>query len=104
MPDRLQLCANKINNNFEDYTLLDAGCRTKDLKKYLIDCRDYYGADLESSEGVLKCDLSQELPFNDSEFDIVVALDVIEHLDNPHSALREIIRIAKKSVFISFMI
>ena len=36
------------------------------------------------------------LPFPDSNFDLVVASEVLEHLDKPEKALREIKRVTKK--------
>ena len=98
---RIQKCANMINAKYKDYTLLDAGCRTKELKGYLINCKEYYGADLSESDGVLACDLNKKLPFKDGEFDIVTILDVLEHLDNPHETLLELFRITNKALYIS---
>lgn len=98
---RLEICASKINKNFSDYTILDAGCRTMELKSLLKNFHKYYGSDLEASEGVLKINLNDRLPYDDNSFDIVTCLDVLEHLDNPHQALKELIRVAKYSVFIS---
>jgi len=98
---RLAMCANKINRAYTNYTLLDAGCRTMDLKPLLKGCDTYNGSDLIPGEGVLQCNLEESLPFKNNEFDVVTALDVIEHLDNPHGALQELYRVAKKSVFVS---
>ena len=98
---RLEICASKINKNFSDYTILDAGCRTMELKFLLKNFHKYYGSDLEASEGVLKINLNDRLPYDDNSFDIVTCLDVLEHLDNPHQALKELIRVSKYSVFIS---
>ncbi len=98
---RLEICASKINKNFSDYTILDAGCRTMELKSLLKNFHKYYGSDLEASEGVLKINLNDRLPYDDNSFDIVTCLDVLEHLDNPHQALKELVRVAKYSVFIS---
>ena len=98
---RLSLCADRINRRHKGFTLLDAGCRTMDLKPLLKDCREYNGTDLLPVEGGLQCDLEKELPFEDGAFDIVTVLDVLEHLDNPHGALKELIRIARKAVFVS---
>lgn len=95
------MCAALINERHSDYTLMDAGCRTMDLKHLLKGCREYYGSDLVAGEGVLECNLEEPLPFDDNQFDIVTALDVLEHLNNPHGALHELVRIAKKSVYVS---
>lgn len=98
---RLQLCANIINKNYDHYTLLDAGCRTMDLKPLLTNCDEYFGSDLIAGDGVLQCNLEETLPFENNSFDIVTALDVIEHLNNPHFAMSELIRVAKKGIIIS---
>ncbi|MDC5850443.1 class I SAM-dependent methyltransferase [Vibrio europaeus] len=98
---RLEMCAERINSKHKDYTLLDAGCRTMALKPLLNNCKEYFGSDLIPAEGVLECNLEKPLPFEDNSFDVVTALDVIEHLDNPHGALKELMRVAKKSVIVS---
>lgn len=98
---RLELCASRINKGHTNYSLLDAGCRTMALKPLLSGCREYYGSDLIPTAGVLQCNLEGPLPFDDNSFDVVTALDVLEHLDNPHGALQELFRVAKKSVLIS---
>lgn len=72
-----------------------------DLKPLLTGCREYFGTDLLPGEGVLQCNLEERLPFADSAFDVVAALDVLEHLDDPHAALQELYRVAKKAVMIS---
>ncbi len=98
---RLDMCADWINQRHSDYTLLDAGCRTMDLKPLLKGCKEYYGSDLIPVEGVLECDLEKELPFETNSFDLVTVLDVLEHLNNPHEALQELIRVARKAVYVS---
>ncbi len=95
------MCAERINGKYDDYVLMDAGCRTMALKPLLSGCKEYYGTDLIPAEGVLQCDLERELPFEDGAFDIVTALDVLEHLNNPHGAIRELCRVSRKAVFIS---
>jgi SAM-dependent methyltransferase len=42
-----------------------------------------------------KTDLNTKLPFPDRTFDIVVSVEGIEHLENPHSFLRELNRVLK---------
>ncbi|WP_114086632.1 methionine biosynthesis protein MetW [Thalassospira profundimaris] len=99
---RLPMCADLINQNFEDYSLLDLGCRTMDLKPLLHSCKEYHGTDFIAAEGVFQCNLEEGLPqFESNSFDIVTALDVLEHLENSHKALDEALRVAKKAVFVS---
>ena len=99
---RLFESAKLINEHFHNYSLLDMGCRTKALLPLLNDCQNYYGTDIVPAEGVYQCNLEKGLPqFQDGQFDIVTALDVLEHLDRPHQAFHEALRVAKKAVFIS---
>lgn len=99
---RLPMCADLINANFQDYSLLDIGCRTMDLKPLLHRCADYHGTDLIPAEGVFACNLEEGLTsFEENSFDIVVALDVIEHLENAHGTFKDMLRVAKKAVFVS---
>jgi SAM-dependent methyltransferase len=99
---RLYKCASLINSRHSDYSILDVGCRTMDLKKYLNGYHQYTGTDLTPSEGVVKCDLNFGLKeFSNNSFDVVVALDVLEHLDDPFFNLSECLRVARKSVYIS---
>lgn len=99
---RLPLCAELINKNFENYTLLDLGCRTRALEPLLHNCKEYYGTDFVRADGVYECNLEEGLPqFEDNAFDIVTALDVLEHLEHAHQAFHEALRVAKKAVFVS---
>ena len=41
-------------------------------------------------------DLNEKLPLPDKSFDIVVSVEGIEHLENPHSFLREVNRVLKE--------
>lgn len=42
----------------------------------------------------------QPFPFADETFDDVVLADVLEHLEHPHAALDEAIRVAKRGVIV----
>jgi ubiquinone/menaquinone biosynthesis C-methylase UbiE len=41
------------------------------------------------------------LPYRDNEFDLIVACEVLEHLENPQKALMEINRVCKKYFIVS---
>jgi len=55
---------------------------------------EYITADLESPLAQYKCDI-QDLPFRDNEFDMVMCNHVLEHVDNDHKAMSEILRVMK---------
>ena len=95
------MCADLINKHFSDYSLLDVGCRTRDLMPLLQACKEYYGTDIMPAEGVFECNLEEGLKFKKGQFDIVVALDVIEHLENAHAMVGEMLRVARQAAFIS---
>jgi 2-polyprenyl-3-methyl-5-hydroxy-6-metoxy-1,4-benzoquinol methylase len=42
-----------------------------------------------------------ELPFDDDAFDLVLSLEVMEHLDRPAAALRELSRVGRADLVIS---
>ena len=64
-------------------------------------CTSYTGTDLEDGDNVLACNLEHKLPFAEGSYDIVCVLDVLEHLENTHSAFEEAKRIGKKAAIIS---
>jgi SAM-dependent methyltransferase len=43
----------------------------------------------------------RELPFADSSFDVVTCLEVLEHLEEPRAALRELARVARRAFVVS---
>jgi SAM-dependent methyltransferase len=42
-----------------------------------------------------------ELPFADGAFDLVICLEVLEHLDRPEAGLRELTRVARRKLVLS---
>lgn len=99
--NRLEICASIVAKESDDYSILDVGCRKKGLKPLLKGVNRYHGIDLEDAEEVTGHDLENPIPLNDSEFDIVVALDVVEHVENAHQLMSELIRVADKIVIVS---
>ncbi len=81
-------------------SLLDVGCRSQRLREVLWGRIDrYVGLDIASPANVL-ANLEKPLPFKDTAFDIVAALDVLEHVENLHLAFGEICRVASRHVVI----
>lgn len=82
--------------------LLDIGARNKILLKYLRQGGSrlsYESADCEGLHDYL-IDLEHSLSLKNEEFDYVVALDVLEHVDRIHDAFTECLRIAKREVIV----
>ncbi len=42
-----------------------------------------------------KCNITEKLPFSDKSFDFIVLAEVIEHLKNPYSVVKELMRVLR---------
>lgn len=81
--------------------LLDVGARDRILQRYLDTARiQYLSSDLCEGHDY-RFDLERPLPLPDRSFDFVAALDVLEHLEHAHAALAELMRVARREVFLS---
>ena len=84
--------------------LLDIGCGTGELLRELSPLGEVSGID-NSPQAIAFCKerglknifLAEgtDIPFPDDAFDIVLCLDVLEHIKNDDAALKEIRRVAK---------
>jgi hypothetical protein len=92
------MCATLINEIYPDATVLDVGCRDTALRKFLQPGIEYRGVDLVGGNDVLAHDLEDPLPLRDGEFDLAIALDVIEHVDNAQQLMKDLIRVANVAV------
>jgi len=82
-------------------TLLDVGCRDGRLKNYLPGSIQYSGIDLSPGPFVSKvCNIEQGIPYPDSAFDTVVALDILEHTDNIWFSFSELVRVSRRQVMV----
>jgi ubiquinone/menaquinone biosynthesis C-methylase UbiE len=94
-------------------SMLDVGCgegRTTALLAERSSAR-VFGLDLEeivvreAAIGVPRAAFivgsAYELPFESGSFDLVVATEVMEHLDEPSRALEEMVRVASKSIVLT---
>jgi SAM-dependent methyltransferase len=78
--------------------VLDAGCRDRALARLLPQAR-VVGVDLVGRPDVI-ADLGR-LPFADRAFDVVCALDVLEHCDDLRAAFHEGLRVAAALLLVS---
>jgi SAM-dependent methyltransferase len=88
--------------------ILDVGCGTGANLKMLSHYGDVEGVDVsvqalsycrERGLKSVKYGTAEDLPFADASFDLVTALDVVEHLDDDLKGLREIRRVLKPGGF-----
>jgi ubiquinone/menaquinone biosynthesis C-methylase UbiE len=89
--------------------VLDVGCgyNGKLLHKIKNGIASGYGVDISVNPGhkddkinLATHDLSNPLPFQNNEFDVVTSLANLEHLDNPSYAIKEIYRVLKPEGFL----
>lgn len=96
---KYQIVANRIAEMTG--TLVDVGARDRVLRQYIqIDRLQYLSSDVVPGHDYC-WDLEKPLEVPSHSFEVVVALDVLEHVEMIHDALRELLRIAKKKLFIS---
>lgn len=82
--------------------ILDVGADQAYLKPLLTPETNYIGIDLNASELVQSVNLEREdFPFADGQFDCVLALDVLEHVDNIYEVFDSLCRVSSKYVIIS---
>jgi SAM-dependent methyltransferase len=85
--------------------ILDVGCGTGTMLTHLAAYGHVQGIDVDE-EAVGYCrdrgltdvrlGAAESLPFDDASFDVVTALDVVEHLDDDVAALREMNRVLRR--------
>jgi len=61
----------------------------------VVDIVDRYSGSAPANVNVVLSDLNNDFPFEDGQFDIVVAMMVVEHLFDPFHSFKEIARICK---------
>lgn len=81
--------------------VLDAGAGKGQLSTALHDAGFEVSAfDIEPGKAgnvtIRKADLNKKIPFKNSQFDYITAVEVVEHLENPFHMVREFNRVLKK--------
>jgi hypothetical protein len=81
--------------------VLDLGCRSRELEEALHGRPvRYVGLDVRPPADLV-ADLNEGIPLADDEADVVVALDVLEHLEAIYGAFAEMCRVARRHVVIA---
>ncbi len=83
--------------------ILDVGCRHGYFRQVLHNCNiecNYYGIDLYFPAKVIG-DLETGLPFSSKVFEVVIALDVLEHTNDIHRTFSELCRVAKNHIVLT---
>jgi 2-polyprenyl-3-methyl-5-hydroxy-6-metoxy-1,4-benzoquinol methylase len=105
---RVEYCANFLKANViinNETKLLDVGWGRGTLGYYLNSDKILYGVDIkiaisEAMKTYKRADAldpaRENLPYDNNFFDIVVALDVIEHVFDPNSLMKEVYRVLKR--------
>ena len=89
----LQAEAKRAHTDFGRYRVLDVGSGIKPYAPFFEPYVDaYIGVDLENPAADLEGS-AEALPVEDGSFDLVVCTQVLEHVDHPGQAVRELYRV-----------
>ena len=103
--NRNEFVANKLGNLNGD-KVLDIGCRDEVFKKYLKGKFEYFGIDYNPEDknfrdNHLNYNIEKGLPDLDHKFDIINALDVLEHLENIHEIFKQLFKKSNNTISIA---
>ena len=90
-----------FNHLLEKTKVLDVGCYEAPLRK-LIGKQNYTGIDFVGKPDIkINLESIKRLPFKAQEFDTVICIEVLEHLENLHEISKELFRVSSNHVLIS---
>jgi ubiquinone/menaquinone biosynthesis C-methylase UbiE len=97
-----------LTASMDDKRILEIGCGVGGSAPYITDCKEYIGTDLSEAAIAVASQAyghrsnfkfmsmnAEELNFGDSEFDLFIAKEVIEHVPDAHACLQEAFRVLK---------
>ena len=73
--------------------VLDVGCGVKPYYPFFESAASYVGVDVKENEGADLVGSVAGLPVEDASFDVVLCTQVLEHVDDPAAAVRELHRV-----------
>jgi SAM-dependent methyltransferase len=101
VPERIPLLVAAIGRGKR---VLDLGCRSGALTRHFLDGNSVVGLDVDPSALVkaaalgiepVQANVEEPLPFDDASFDVVVAGELLEHLQFPDALVGEIQRVLR---------
>lgn len=99
--DRTQWVHERFKHLWVGGNVLDVGCYEAPMRK-MIGADRYTGVDFVGNPDIrLNLEHIQRLPFEDSSFNSVMCIEVLEHLNNLHDLATEFFRVSQKNVLIS---
>lgn len=101
--ERATWIARRFTDRFEHARrVLDVGCDTRQLASVLPEHIAYYGIDIGGDpHEIVDLESAHPLPFADASYDVIVCLDVLEHLESIHRTIDELCRISSHTVIIT---
>jgi SAM-dependent methyltransferase len=73
--------------------VLDVGCGVKPYYPYFASAVSYVGVDVQENPNADLIGSIEALPVEDASFDVVLCTQVLEHVDDPAAAVRELHRV-----------
>jgi SAM-dependent methyltransferase len=73
--------------------VLDVGCGVKPYYPFFASAASYVGVDVQENPGADVHGPVEALPLEDASFDVVLCTQVLEHVDDPAAAVRELHRV-----------
>ncbi len=101
--ERNDFCASLINNELNDVsTILNVGSGGESFLKNVLPNKKIFDIDITGeADLIIDLDKVNKLDFESKSFDLVIALDLLEHIENFHLIFDEILRCSSKNVLIS---
>ena len=89
---------------FEEKRVLEVGCGTRGVIYYLDEAKYRIGIEPMNLDGMIedwkkqfvKYGIGEQIPFENNSFDIVLAINILDHVIDPKKVIRECYRVLKK--------